>query len=151
MEPQKKHCLYFLLTLMILPIYSSTALGGKSGGGVLVGGWQPIKNITEPHVKEIGEYAVEEYNKESKSQLKFVSVVKGETQVVAGTNYRLILATKDGALAKNYQAVVWEKSRNDVKAVEAFCGAWVLMEEAADTEMRNLRHSPSILYLGKLN
>ncbi|KAK7859172.1 cysteine proteinase inhibitor 5 [Quercus suber] len=93
---------------MILPIYSSTALGGKSGGGVLVGGWQPIKNITEPHVKEIGEYAVEEYNKESKSQLKFVSVVKGETQVVAGTNYRLILATKDGALAKNYQAVVWK-------------------------------------------
>ena len=107
MEPQKKHCLYFLLTLMILPIYASTALGGKRG--VLVGGWQPIKNITEPHVKEIGEYAVEEYNKESKSQLKFVSVVKGETQVVAGTNYRLILATKDGALAKNYQAVVWEK------------------------------------------
>ena len=109
MEPQKKHCLYFLLTLTILPIYASTALGGKRGGGVLVGGWQPIKNITEPHVKEIGEYAVEEYNKESKSQLKFVSVVKGETQLVTGTNYRLILATKDGALAKNYQAVVWEK------------------------------------------
>ena len=110
MEPQKKHCFYFLLTLTILPIYASTALGGKrGGGGVLVGGWQPIKNITEPHVKEIGEYAVEEYNKESKSQLKFVSVVKGETQVVAGTNYRLILATKNGALAKNYQAVVWEK------------------------------------------
>ena len=60
MEPQKKHCLYFLLTLMILPIYASTALGDKRGGGVLVGGWQPIKNITEPHVKEIGEYAVED-------------------------------------------------------------------------------------------
>ncbi|KAL0010817.1 hypothetical protein SO802_005925 [Lithocarpus litseifolius] len=38
---------------------------------------------------------MEEYNKESKSQLKFLSVVKGETQVVSGTNYRLIVATKD--------------------------------------------------------
>lgn len=120
MEPQKKHCLYFLLTLMILPIYASTALGGKRGGGVLVGGWQPIKNITEPHVKEIGEYAVEEYNKESKSQLKFVSVVKGETQLVTGTNYRLILATKDGALAKNYQAVVWEKTWEHFRNLTSF-------------------------------
>ena len=78
-------CFYFL-TLLILPIYAATAVGGKSGGGgggVLVGAWQPIKNVTEPHVTEIGEFAVEEYNKESKSQLTFLSVVKGETQVVA--------------------------------------------------------------------
>uniref|UniRef100_A0A7N2R5F4 Cystatin domain-containing protein n=1 Tax=Quercus lobata TaxID=97700 RepID=A0A7N2R5F4_QUELO len=72
------------------------ALGGKRGllvvGPAGPGGWFQI-NITEPpHVKEIGEYAVEEYN-ESKSQLKFVSVVNGEAQVVAGVNYRLIVAT----------------------------------------------------------
>ena len=114
-------CFYFL-TLLILPIYAATALGGKSGGGggVLVGGWQPIKNVTEPHVTEIGEFAVEEYNKESKSQLKFLSVVKGETQVVAGTNYRLIVATKDGGLTKNYQAVVWEKTWEHFRNLTSF-------------------------------
>ncbi|KAM4111860.1 hypothetical protein ACJW30_05G097300 [Castanea mollissima] len=116
-------CFYFL-ALLVLPIYAATVLEGKSGGGggggVLPGGWQPIKNVTEPHVTEIGEFAVEEYNKESKSQLKFLSVVKGETQVVAGTNYRLIVATKVGGLTKNYQAVVWEKTWEHFRNLTSF-------------------------------
>lgn len=77
----KTQCFYLLLTLVILPIHASTAPGGKRAllvvGPAGPGGWFQI-NITEPHVKEIGVYAVEEYNKESKSQLKFASVVKGE-------------------------------------------------------------------------
>ncbi|GMY36707.1 cysteine proteinase inhibitor 5-like [Fagus crenata] len=111
----KAHCFY-LLTLLILSIYS-TALGGR---GSVVGGWQPIQDISDPHVTEIGEYAVDEYNKESKSELSFVSVVKGETQVVSGTNYRLTVAAKDGDVTNNYEAIVWEKPWESFKNLTSF-------------------------------
>ncbi|XP_020221522.1 cysteine proteinase inhibitor 5 [Cajanus cajan] len=75
----------------------------------VVGGWSPIKDLKEPHVAEIANYAVGEYDKRSGAKLKLVKVVKGETQVVAGTNYRLVLAAKDGSATANYEAVVYEK------------------------------------------
>lgn len=34
--------------------------------------------------------------KQSKNEFKFKSVEKGETKMVSGTNYRLILVVKDG-------------------------------------------------------
>ena len=37
----------------------------------------------------------------------FGRVIRGETQVVSGINYRLVIETKDG---DHYEAVVWEKS-----------------------------------------
>ncbi|CAN8267110.1 unnamed protein product [Cochlearia groenlandica] len=78
-----------------------------------VGGWTPITDVKDPHVVEIGEFAVSEHNKQSKSSaLKFAAVVSGETQVVSGTNYRLVVAANDGGddgASKNYEAIVWEK------------------------------------------
>jgi len=73
------------------------------------GGWSPIKNIDDPHVKEIADYAVTEYAKQSGHKLKLEKVLKGETQAVAGVNYRLTLAATDGSSSKNYEAIVWEK------------------------------------------
>nr|WFP52518.1 cystatin [Aristotelia chilensis] len=87
----------------------------------LVGGWTPIKNVKDPHVKEIGEFAVDAYNKGSKAALKFETVISGETQVVSGTNYKLIVAAKDGeAVSKNYEAVVWEKPWVNFKNLTSF-------------------------------
>lgn len=90
-----------LVVVFLLPLSASAA--------VRVGGWSPISNVTDPHVVEIGEFAVSEYNKRSESGLKFETVVSGETQVVAGTNYRLKVAANDGGASKNYEAMVWEK------------------------------------------
>ncbi|KAH0910234.1 hypothetical protein HID58_033555 [Brassica napus] len=77
------------------------------------GRWSPISNVNDPHVVEVGKFAVSEYDMESKSELKFVAVVSGESKVVAGTNYRLIVAVNDGVAgpgaSKNYEAIVWEK------------------------------------------
>jgi hypothetical protein len=101
---------------LFLPLLASTFCGR----GPLAGGWQPIKNVNDPHVKEIGEFAVAEYNKSSKTNLKFVLVVKGETQVVAGTNYRLDVAAKDGAVTKYYEAVVWEKPWENFRSLTSF-------------------------------
>ncbi|KAL0306949.1 UNVERIFIED_CONTAM: Cysteine proteinase inhibitor 1 [Sesamum radiatum] len=76
-----------------------------------VGGWKPIDNPKDPKVVEIANFAVTEHNKVARTALAFESVVKGETQVVAGTNYRLVIAAKDGSAAdsKQYRALVWDK------------------------------------------
>lgn len=62
-----------------------------------LGGWQPIKDLNDPHVWEIGEFALSEYNKEVEhdQKLSLRRVARGETQVVAGINYRLLLEAKD--------------------------------------------------------
>ncbi|KAL1214016.1 Cysteine proteinase inhibitor 5 [Cardamine amara subsp. amara] len=94
--------LLLLSLVVLLPLYASAA--------ARVGGWSPISDVKDPHVVEIGEYAVSQYNYRSKAGLKFETVVRGETQVVAGTNYRLTVAANDGGGAsKNYEAIVWEK------------------------------------------
>ncbi|CAN6972224.1 unnamed protein product [Brassica rapa subsp. trilocularis] len=95
------------LALVLCSLYVSQA--------ALTGGWSPISDVKNAHIVEIGEFAVSEYNKQSKSGLKFVEVVSGESQIVAGMNYRLILAANEGVAiagngeSKKYEAVVWEK------------------------------------------
>ncbi|KAG2301986.1 hypothetical protein Bca4012_060323 [Brassica carinata] len=96
-----------LLSLVLFSLYASEA--------VRTGGWSPITDVKDPHVVEIGKFAVSEYDKQSKAGLKYVEVVSGETQIVSGMNYRLIVAVNEGVgIAgngenKKYEAVVWEK------------------------------------------
>ncbi|KAF8369648.1 hypothetical protein HHK36_032334 [Tetracentron sinense] len=75
----------------------------------LTGVWEPIIDVKNPHVLEIGEFAVTEHNKEAKTHLKFKSVVRGATQIVAaGVNYLLVVAAMDGGVTKYYEAGVYE-------------------------------------------
>lgn len=94
---------YYLLLAILAVLLSLSAAATPLGPAT--GGWEPIENINDPHVKEIAEFAVSEYNKKSNKKLVFQSVVKGETQVVTGKNYRLVIAVKDD----KYEAVVWER------------------------------------------
>ncbi|ESW26013.1 hypothetical protein PHAVU_003G084300 [Phaseolus vulgaris] len=93
------------LILLMFVLFAS-AVARKN---IASGGWSPIKNISDPHVTEIADYAVTEYAKRSGHKLKLEKVIKGETQVVAGVNYRLTLAATDGSSSNNYEAIVWEK------------------------------------------
>ncbi|XVF75215.1 hypothetical protein PTKIN_Ptkin13bG0169800 [Pterospermum kingtungense] len=102
---QISRSLILSLALLLVPLILSDARKEA-----LVGGWTPLENINDPHVTEVAEFAVAEYNKQSKTSLKLLKVVKGEEQVVAGTNYRLVLKATDGTATKTYQAVVWEKA-----------------------------------------
>ncbi|KAK4439438.1 Cysteine proteinase inhibitor 1 [Sesamum alatum] len=102
------------LLFVFLAILLSSALNEASPvwkRKATVGGWRPIDNPKDPKVVEIANFAVTEHNKEASTALVFEAVVKGETQVVAGTNYRLVIAAKDGSPtgSKQYQAVVWDK------------------------------------------
>lgn len=111
----RSHSLFLLLGLLLLLVASSAKRAAP-----LAGGWQPIKNLNDPHVREIAEFAVAEYNKQSKVDLKLKSVVKGETQVVAGTNYRLVVSVKNGVKAEKYEAVVWEKPWQHFRNLTSF-------------------------------
>ncbi|WOK95470.1 hypothetical protein Cni_G04177 [Canna indica] len=92
--------LHLFLSLLVSPAFS-----------IRVGGWRPIEDIDDTHVKEIAEYAIFEYNKGQNTLLTFSRVVKGETQVVAGVNYRLLVQVKGGedGSTMEYEVVVWEK------------------------------------------
>ncbi|KAK8664922.1 hypothetical protein V6N13_084691 [Hibiscus sabdariffa] len=103
---QKFHnFLVLLLPLLLLPLIISDVVEGS-----LAGRWEPIKDISDPHVTEIAEFAVDEYNKRVNTGLKLVVVVSGESQVVSGMNYRLILTATDGTATKAYKAIVWENA-----------------------------------------
>ncbi|KAL0443024.1 UNVERIFIED_CONTAM: putative MO25-like protein [Sesamum latifolium] len=96
------------LLSVFLAILLASALNEASP---VVGGWKPIDNLKDPEVVAIANFAVTEHNKQDGTALAFESVVKGETQVVAGTNFRLVIAAKDGSAAgsKQYRALVWDK------------------------------------------
>lgn len=85
------------------------------------GGWSPIKNVTDQHVKELGAFAVSEHDNVTKDNLEFVQVVSGEQQVVAGMNYRLVLEAKngDGEVAK-YVATVVEQLWANFRKLTSF-------------------------------
>ncbi|CAA6667341.1 unnamed protein product [Spirodela intermedia] len=74
---------------LLLLVFFLLAAGGLPGGaaaqrGPLVGGYAKIKDVKDPHIKEIGKYAVSENNKQTGGNLAFVRVVSGRQQVVAG-------------------------------------------------------------------
>ncbi|XP_021831675.1 cysteine proteinase inhibitor 1-like [Prunus avium] len=126
----RPHCLLALVAL-VLPLVAAAATGHRDA---LVGGYQPIKNISDPHVKEIAEFAVSEYNKQAqgKNKLVFQRVIRGETQVVAGINFRLVISAKNessevsnpptaaAAAGENYVAGVWEKSWEHFRQLISF-------------------------------
>ncbi|KAK9267163.1 hypothetical protein L1049_009583 [Liquidambar formosana] len=103
-----RYCLLLLASFLLFNGVSSAVMGGRRREG-RVGGWWPIKDVNDPGVQTVGLFAVTEYNKEAKKRLKLKWVVKGETQVMTGTHYRLILAAAmDGAVSNNFEAVVLE-------------------------------------------
>ncbi|GAU23848.1 hypothetical protein TSUD_380100 [Trifolium subterraneum] len=76
-------------------------------------GWSSIQ-VNDPHVTDIVNFAVTEFNKRISiyiSKLKLVKVINGESQVlVGGFNYNLtISASQRFTHIHNYEAVVLEK------------------------------------------
>jgi len=86
----------------------------------IVGGFSPIDDINNPRVTEIANFAVTEYNKRSGAELKFEKVIKGESQLVAGTNYQLTLSASEGSISKNYEAVAWDQPWTHFRNLTSF-------------------------------
>ncbi|XP_052208047.1 cysteine proteinase inhibitor 1-like [Diospyros lotus] len=86
----------------------------------LVGGWQPIQDLSSPEVQDLAKFAIAEDNKAAGAKLEFQSVVRGEQQVVAGMNYRLVIAALDGGVSGNYEAVIWVKDWEKFRNLTSF-------------------------------
>ena len=70
---------------------------------LMSGGYSPIDDINDPLITEIANFAVTEYNKRSEAKLKFEKVIKGEAQLVEGTNYNLTLSATNGSVSNTYE------------------------------------------------
>lgn len=71
-----------------------TSAPGGSGGGVMVGGYSTIADLADDHVVAAAKCAVGLIDAASRSLYRhaLVAVVSGQRQVVAGLNYKLVLA-----------------------------------------------------------
>ncbi|XP_031492927.1 cysteine proteinase inhibitor 1-like [Nymphaea colorata] len=88
-----------------------------------LGGFHPIPDVkNNKHVQELGKFAVAEFNKKhhEAAALVFVEVVEAQSQVVAGTNYRLLIKALKAGYVRHYTALVYEKPWEDVKTLTSF-------------------------------
>nr|XP_051184066.1 cysteine proteinase inhibitor 6-like [Lolium perenne] len=75
-------------TSLLLLLAGAAALYVVATPAAAVGGeWQSIPNVADPHVQGLGKCAVDEQNKVSNCDLRFVKVVSGKVQ--DGTTYQL--------------------------------------------------------------
>ncbi|XP_024199823.1 cysteine proteinase inhibitor 1-like [Rosa chinensis] len=91
--------------------------------GPVIGARLPF-NINDPEVKEIAEFAVSEFNKQSGKTLVFQRVVSGLDQVVEGMSYYLVIAVRDESLPTspilNYECHVWDRPWLNFRKLESF-------------------------------
>jgi len=94
------------LVVLLLVLLASAARNQA-----LPGGYSPI-NPNDPHVIEIANFAVTEYDNKKGTDLKLEKVIKGESETIAaGTNYRLTISAIHGSESKPnfYNATVYDK------------------------------------------
>ncbi|KAL2495541.1 cysteine proteinase inhibitor 1-like [Forsythia ovata] len=98
------HSLLLVLTFLVAVstlFEFSTALGGRKAK-VSDTGFKPA-DPKDPKVVEVAVYAIDEHNKEAKTNLKFDHVLKAAFQVAQETTYSLVIVSSD---EYNYEAVV---------------------------------------------
>ncbi|CAO2840203.1 unnamed protein product [Amaranthus hypochondriacus] len=100
-----------LFTIIISSTHSSSSIRN------VIGEYQPIKNLEDPYVQEIAKFAITEHDKETKDHLELVKVLKGESQVVSGINYRLTVSTND---THQYETVIFDNKRMHQRSLTSF-------------------------------
>ncbi|CAA6659170.1 unnamed protein product [Spirodela intermedia] len=94
--------------------------GSVGSQSTIPGRFYPIEVVNDPHIQEIGEFAVSENNKQSGVQLVFIRVISGEKQVVAGINFRLVVEAKEGEAVHQYETLVYEQVWTGYRQLTSF-------------------------------
>ncbi|KAL5097108.1 hypothetical protein RYX36_001435 [Vicia faba] len=77
-------------------------------------------NPNAPLVNEIGNFVVNEFNKQG-NKLKFEKVLNGVSEITSqGTNYRITLSATDGSTSKKYAAIVLDNPTQHVRKLTNF-------------------------------
>ncbi|AES66642.1 putative Cystatin domain-containing protein [Medicago truncatula] len=103
-----------------LVIFLLVLLASAARNQAKPGGYSPIKNLNDPHVIEIANFAVTEYGKQQRFYSKLDKIIKGESQAVDGTNYRFILYVIIGSESYPYKAFVHENASKSFKKLISF-------------------------------
>ncbi|XP_038895826.1 cysteine proteinase inhibitor 5-like [Benincasa hispida] len=103
--------LFFMASLLLF-VESLSSVATTRSLLDLVGSYEPIKNIDDPHIQSLGKFAVDEHNKQAKTQLKFQKVISGKLQIVAGTNYELELTALEGTVSRIYGTLIFTDLEN---------------------------------------
>ncbi|KVH96713.1 Cystatin [Cynara cardunculus var. scolymus] len=85
-----------------------------------VGNWIEIATPDDQTVIEVGQFAVDEHNKDTNSSLTFERVVMGDMQIVGGMNWRLTIEVEDVGSLKNCDIFVYEESSQNVRKLISF-------------------------------
>lgn len=116
----RSSALLLLLSLLLIVI-SQTPADAAPRRALIPGGWNPIKDLSDPDVVDIANFAVAEHNKllarSKRPTLGLSRVVKGQEQVVAGINYKLVIDASDG---KRYEVIVFERAWEHVRKLTSF-------------------------------
>jgi len=81
--------------------------------------------VSDPHIQELGSWAVAEHTKQANDGLRIGKVINAqEQQIVDGVNYKLLLDAADASgNVANYGAVVHEQERTNTRELTAFARA----------------------------
>ncbi|KAF7005146.1 hypothetical protein CFC21_020292 [Triticum aestivum] len=106
--------LVVVATVMYATSASATRCGDSMGHQLwhttVEDGWEPIVNINDDHIQELGDWAVLEFNKHVNCTVKFNKVLSGRQKHVSGMNYELIIdVTHFGGEDGNYKAELYEQ------------------------------------------
>ncbi|CAN6289028.1 unnamed protein product [Urochloa humidicola] len=110
--------------MLLAAVAVAAAPAAAARAGALAGGWGPIKDVSDPHIQELGGWAVAEHARLANDGLRFGEVTRGEQQVVSGMNYKLVLDATgaDGTVAA-YGAFVYEQSWTNTRELMSFAPA----------------------------
>lgn len=104
--------------IFLVFVFFTSAVARKDGVNSAV--WNPIEDINDPHVTEVAKFAVTAYDKQSGEKLELEKVIKGDTMVVTGIDYRLTLTATNGSSSNSYETIVWEKPWIHFKSLLSF-------------------------------
>ncbi|CAN6312201.1 unnamed protein product [Urochloa humidicola] len=110
-----------IVAAAVIALCSVAPTGAAYVAPEIVGGWNPIKDVNDPHIQELGGWAVAEHVKKANDGLRFGKVVSGEEQVVSGMNYKLVIEVtgRDGKSVP-YGAAVYEQEWTKTRQLLAF-------------------------------
>ncbi|KAK2432011.1 cysteine proteinase inhibitor [Trifolium repens] len=111
-----------IILVIILMVFATKHNQNHAGWrriGPIIGGWNPIEDINNSHVTDIANFAVNKFNNQTGASLKFQKVIRGESQIVAGINYCLIISTSN-SVNNIYNVVVYDRPWDHFRNLTSF-------------------------------
>jgi hypothetical protein len=99
-----------LLTLLALLTLGAGVPARAAQDAPIAGGYSE-RRVNDRGVAAAAAFAVRERGRQTGRRLTLLSVRRAETQVVAGTNYRLLLSVREGRATRDVTAVVFQNLR----------------------------------------